>query len=221
MIMWVQHTIETCKRDAVEFRSSCEVKRCCIFVFNVLIASDIILRIITSTFIVPGGTGLSGGGGNSGVDHRVGVMFLLELDPVTSCVCVRQSVAIGMFPGMERGWIGATGLTALQWFYLMFAIVRHNCSVNFQCMMAKGLTVGDKLQMLGIYCQNFNRDDGFENERKVPLQGGWSSSIYRGKIVGLNPWVVMGSSPLRMIRSTCKNVAHDATVDCGLGSYGD
>lgn len=89
---------------------SCEVKRCCIFVFNVLIASDIILRIITSTFIVPGGTGLSGGGGNSGVDHRVGVMFLLELDPVTSCVCVRRSVAIGMFPGMERGWIGATGL---------------------------------------------------------------------------------------------------------------
>ncbi|GMN62578.1 hypothetical protein TIFTF001_031640 [Ficus carica] len=50
---------------------SCKEKRCSIYVSNVLIFSDIMLRIMSSTFIVPGGMGPSGGGGKSGVEQRV------------------------------------------------------------------------------------------------------------------------------------------------------
>ena len=88
---------------------SCEVKRCSICASNVLIFTDIILHIITSAFIVPGRTGPSSGGGNSDVDRRIGVVFLLELNPGNGCVYVRWSVAMGVFPSVERG-IGAMGL---------------------------------------------------------------------------------------------------------------
>ncbi|GMN49578.1 hypothetical protein TIFTF001_018750 [Ficus carica] len=70
---------------------------------------DIILRIIASMFIVPRGTGPSGGGGNFGVEHLVEAMFLWELDLGACCVCIHESFAAGVFPGMERGYVGATG----------------------------------------------------------------------------------------------------------------
>ncbi|GMN61290.1 hypothetical protein TIFTF001_030445 [Ficus carica] len=88
-------------------------KRYSICASNVLISSDIMLRIMASTFIVPGGTRPSGDGGNSGVTRRVRVVFLLELGPGTGCVCARPLVAIGAFPDVERGCIGATGLCAV------------------------------------------------------------------------------------------------------------
>ncbi|GMN63386.1 hypothetical protein TIFTF001_032453 [Ficus carica] len=94
--MGVRHAIEPWKGDATEF--------------GILIPSDIILCIITSMFIVPRGTEPSGGGGNSGVERRVGAVFLRELDPSACCVCVHGSFAAGVFPGVERSCIGATGL---------------------------------------------------------------------------------------------------------------
>ncbi|GMN64909.1 hypothetical protein TIFTF001_033986 [Ficus carica] len=53
----------------------CEEKRYSICASNVLISSDIMLRIISSMFIVPGGTGPSGGGDKSGVERRVEVVW--------------------------------------------------------------------------------------------------------------------------------------------------
>ncbi|GMN19237.1 hypothetical protein TIFTF001_045153 [Ficus carica] len=90
---------------------SCEEKLCSIYASNVLISSDIMFRIISSTFIIPGGTGPSSGGGKSGVERRVEVVCLLELDPCAGCCyCTCLSFAIGVFPGVDRGYIGATGL---------------------------------------------------------------------------------------------------------------
>ena len=61
-----------------------------------------------------------------------------------------------------------------------------------------------------------------KKEREVPPQRRGSSSIYRGKVMGLNLWVVVDRSLLLwMIRNTCKNVGHDATIDHGFGNYGD
>ncbi|GMN51475.1 hypothetical protein TIFTF001_020625 [Ficus carica] len=97
---------------------SCEEKCCSICASNVLISSGIMFRIMTSTFIVPGGTGPSGGGGSSGFERQAGVVFLLELDPCAVCCCAHLSVTIGVFPGVERGCIRAIGL------YTVFCIPR-------------------------------------------------------------------------------------------------
>ncbi|GMN59251.1 hypothetical protein TIFTF001_028343 [Ficus carica] len=48
---------------------SCKVNRCSIYISNVLISLNMILCIITSMFIIPGGTGPSGHGGSSGVER--------------------------------------------------------------------------------------------------------------------------------------------------------
>ena len=89
----------------------CEEKRCSICASNVLISSDIMSRIISSTFIVPGDTRPSGGGGKSGVERLVGVVCLLESDPCVGCLCCAYlSFAIGVFPVMDRDCIGATWL---------------------------------------------------------------------------------------------------------------
>ncbi|GMN58512.1 hypothetical protein TIFTF001_027604 [Ficus carica] len=92
---------------------SCEEKCYSICASNVLISSDIMFRIMTLTFIVPGGTGPFGTGVNSGVDRRVGVVFLLRSGPRTGCVCVRHSIVTGVFPGVDRGCIGALRLFAV------------------------------------------------------------------------------------------------------------
>ncbi|GMN59928.1 hypothetical protein TIFTF001_029027 [Ficus carica] len=89
---------------------SCEVNHCSICVSNVLISSDIILCIITVMFIVPGGTGPSSSGVDFGIECQVEPVFLRELVSGACCVCVRGSFAAGVFPGMDRGCIGATGL---------------------------------------------------------------------------------------------------------------
>ena len=96
---------------------SCEEKRCSICASNVFISSDIMFCIMTLTFIVPGYTRPSGGGGgNSGVKCRPGVVFLLELDLCAVCCYACLSIAIGVFLGVERGYIRATRL------YTMFRI---------------------------------------------------------------------------------------------------
>ncbi|GMN54164.1 hypothetical protein TIFTF001_023295 [Ficus carica] len=89
---------------------SCEEKCCSICASNVLISLDIMLRIISSTFIVPGGTRLSGGGGKSGVECRVGVVCLQELDPCAGCCCAHFSFATCVLPGVDKGCIRATWL---------------------------------------------------------------------------------------------------------------
>ncbi|GMN67334.1 hypothetical protein TIFTF001_036397 [Ficus carica] len=144
MIIRIQHTVEPWKEDADKVRSdrvcyplckgisrtlrakslnpgvdvvalcSCEEKRCSICAFNVLISSDIMFRIMTSTFIVLGGTGPSGAYGNLSVDRRVGVVILLGSGHLTGCVCVRRSAVTGVFPGVDRGCIGATGLFVVE-----------------------------------------------------------------------------------------------------------
>lgn len=89
---------------------SCEVKLYSILVSNFLISSDIMFCIIASMFIVPGGTGPSGGDGNSDVKRLVEAVFLQELDIGACCVCIRGSFAAEVYPGMKRGCIRATGL---------------------------------------------------------------------------------------------------------------
>ncbi|GMN62530.1 hypothetical protein TIFTF001_031611 [Ficus carica] len=86
---------------------SCKEKCCSICASNVLISSDIIFYIMTSTFIVLGGTGPSGASGNSCVDYRVRVVFLLGSSPRTGSVCVCRSAVTEVFPGVDRGCIGA------------------------------------------------------------------------------------------------------------------
>ena len=90
----------------------CEEKRCSICTSNVLISSDITLRIISSTFIVPGGTGPFGGGGKSCVERRIEVACLLESDPCAGCCCCYAHLSFpkGVFPSVDMGCIGATGL---------------------------------------------------------------------------------------------------------------
>ena len=87
---------------------NCEVKFCSICTSNILISSDIILPIMTLMFVVPGRTGPSGGGGNSGIDCRVVVVFLLELDPSAVCVCVRRLV-VGCSPTWEEATLEPRG----------------------------------------------------------------------------------------------------------------
>lgn len=65
------------------------------------------LHIIASMFIVPGGTGPSGGGGSLGDECRVVVVFPQELD---SGACVRRLFAAGVLLGVDNGCIGAMGL---------------------------------------------------------------------------------------------------------------
>ena len=48
-----------------------------------------------------------------------------------------------------------------------------------------------------------------------------SSSIYRGKVVGLSLRIIVSNFSLGMIRNTCKNVGHDATIIHGLSVYGN
>ena len=91
----------------------CEDKCCSIYAFNVLISLDIIFCIMTSTFIVLGGTGPSGADGNLGIDRRVKVVFLLGSSPHTGCVCFCHSTVTRVFPGVGRGCIRATGLFAV------------------------------------------------------------------------------------------------------------
>ena len=85
-----------------------EEKRYYICASNVLISSDIMLRIISSTFIVPDGIGPSGEGGKSGVKRHVEVACLLDSDPCAGCCCccARLSFPNGMFPGVDKGCIG-------------------------------------------------------------------------------------------------------------------
>ena len=59
---------------------SCKVNCYSICVSDVLISSNITLRIIALMLIVLGGMGPSGGGGNSGVKRLVEAVFLQELD---------------------------------------------------------------------------------------------------------------------------------------------
>ena len=68
------------------------------------------LPIMSSTFVVPGGTGPSGSG-MSGVERRVGVFCPLELDPGAVCLrCGRLSFITGVSLGANRGYIGVIGL---------------------------------------------------------------------------------------------------------------
>ena len=88
-----------------------EEKRCCICSSNVLISSDIILLIMSSTFIVPCGIGTAVGAATSGVERRVGVIRLLASDPDVVCLCwARHSFTAGVFSGVNRGCIGAIRL---------------------------------------------------------------------------------------------------------------
>ena len=90
---------------------SCEEKHCSICASNVLISSDIMFRIISLTFIISGGTRLSGGGGKSGIECCVEVVCLLEFDPCAGCYwCAHLSFTIDVFLGVDMGCIGATGL---------------------------------------------------------------------------------------------------------------
>lgn len=88
---------------------SCEVNHCSICISNILISLDIILCIIALMFIVPGGTGPSSDGGDSGVERQVEVVFLWELDLGSYCVWVCGSITTGVFLGMDSGYIGARG----------------------------------------------------------------------------------------------------------------
>ncbi|GMN47399.1 hypothetical protein TIFTF001_016575 [Ficus carica] len=88
-----------------------EEKRCSIWASNVLISSDIMLSIMSSTFVVLGGTGLSGGGGRSGVERRIGVVCLLALDRGVVCLCYAHlSFTTGVSSSANRGCIGVIGL---------------------------------------------------------------------------------------------------------------
>ena len=88
-----------------------EEKRYSIWASNFLISSDIMLLIMSSTFIAPGGTGPSGGGGSLGVEHRIGVVCLLTLDHGTVCLCcARLSFTAGVSSDVNRGCIGVIGL---------------------------------------------------------------------------------------------------------------
>ncbi|GMN67133.1 hypothetical protein TIFTF001_036196 [Ficus carica] len=77
---------------------------------NPYISSDIMLRIIASMVIIPGGMGPLGVSGNSCVERLVEAVFLQKLDSGACCVYVRGSFAAGVFPDIERGCSGATGL---------------------------------------------------------------------------------------------------------------
>ncbi|GMN65354.1 hypothetical protein TIFTF001_034418 [Ficus carica] len=79
----------------------CEEKRCFICASNVLISSDIKLRIISSTFIVYGRTGPSGGGGRSGFEHRVGVMSSFTFVSHECCMNLRCRMAKGPTVGAK------------------------------------------------------------------------------------------------------------------------
>ncbi|GMN64236.1 hypothetical protein TIFTF001_033311 [Ficus carica] len=92
----------------------CEEKRCSICASNVLISLDIMLRIISSTFIVPGETGPSDGGGKSGVECRVELACFLESDPCVGCCCcccccAHLSFPIGVFAGVDRAALEPRG----------------------------------------------------------------------------------------------------------------
>ncbi|GMN67136.1 hypothetical protein TIFTF001_036199 [Ficus carica] len=93
--------------------------------------------------IVPEGTGPLGDGGNSCLERLVEAVFLQKLDPGACCIYVCISFATGVFPDVESGCVGATGLLSirivLQWFHLLFVVVRHGCSVNYRCKLSLGV----------------------------------------------------------------------------------
>ncbi|GMN59289.1 hypothetical protein TIFTF001_028389 [Ficus carica] len=62
-------------------------------------------------FIVLRGTGPSGSDGSLSVERRAEDVFVRELDSSSCCVCVRLSFTAGVFPGVDRGCIGVTGLS--------------------------------------------------------------------------------------------------------------
>ncbi|GMN67075.1 hypothetical protein TIFTF001_036139 [Ficus carica] len=143
----------------------CDEKRCSICASNVLISSDIKLLIISSTFIICGGTGPSGGGGRSGVERRVGVVHLLESDPCAGCLCcARLSFPIDVYPGVGGLCVDSHQLVlenlvlCADAFHLALLAAGFPvkvppdvhvrppfCSMNLRCRIDKGLTMGAKL----------------------------------------------------------------------------
>ena len=110
-VTWIPQTRSSNPSVKVVALCSCEEKYCSICASIVLISSDIMFCIISSTFIVPGDMRPSGGSGKLGVKRCVEVECLLEFDPCAGCCCyARLSFAIGVFPDVDRGCIEATGL---------------------------------------------------------------------------------------------------------------